>query len=327
MKIKRLNTFDIKKEKIDLDSISNFSFFKYILSKYILKKVINTEIIDTFDFITLIRTNCNGNIKSLNKKWKMNDFKDIKYNCYYLSKVLKRKLEKIGINCNYVSYKANGFSTPDGDKLIKEAHISLVWITKKKNKVFITLYDPGLFIDRPISFYENSDSKIVKIKKCNFFIIRNTDKDDNKMYPYMLVINGINKNCYGNKLYYITHKFNPLFETKNLDEMLYPISLSLLIGFKVSNINSTKRSAYIKLLLLSKYIEYYNINMKDNIRISFEEIKRISRLELKKMLSNTCTLLNKDVDTLIDDVYFIVDNYDEYLKYIINKKVLNDNID
>ncbi len=202
-----------------------------------------------------------------------------------------------------------------------------MWITKKKNKVFITLYNPGLFIDRPISFYENSDSKIVKIKKCNFSIIRNTDKDDNKIYPYMLVINGINKNCYGNKLYYITHKFNPLFETKNLDEMLYPISLSLLIGFKVSNINNTKRSAYIKLLLLSKYGEYYNINMKDNIRISFEEIKRISRLELKKMLSNTCTLLNKDVDTLIDDVYFIVDNYDEYLKYIIDKKVLNDNID
>ena len=45
------------------------------------------------------------------------------------------------------------------------------------------------------------------------------------------------------------------------------------------------------------------------------------------MLSNTCTLLNKDVDTLIDDVYFIIDNYDEYLKYIIDKKVLNDNID
>lgn len=58
---------------------------------------------------------------------------------------------------------------------------------------------------------------------------------------------------------------------KNLNEMLHSISLSLLVGFKVSNINTRKRSAYIKLILLSKYIEYYNANTKKTTRISFKE--------------------------------------------------------
>lgn len=52
---------------------------------------------------------------------------------------------------------------------------------------------------------------------------------------------------------------------KNLNEMLHSISLSLLVGFKVSNINTRKRSAYIKLILLSKYIEYYNANTKKQL--------------------------------------------------------------
>ena len=95
----------------------------------------------------------------------------------------------------------------------------------------------------------------------------------------------------------------------------------------MSNINNRKRSAYIKLILLSKYIEYYNANTKKTTRISFEELQRISKLELKKRLLITCNMLNKDIDTLIDDIYFIVDNYDEYLKCVINKKVLiNNNI-
>ena len=68
MIIKRENTFNIVKEKIDLDSISNFSLSKYLLSKHILKKVISREVIDTFDFITTVRTRCNGNIEKLNKE-------------------------------------------------------------------------------------------------------------------------------------------------------------------------------------------------------------------------------------------------------------------
>ena len=44
MKIKRENTFDIVKEKINLNTIPHFSFSKYLLSKYILKKVINREV-------------------------------------------------------------------------------------------------------------------------------------------------------------------------------------------------------------------------------------------------------------------------------------------
>lgn len=327
MIIKRENTFDIVKEKIDLDSISNFSLFKYLLSKHILKKVISREVIDTFDFITIVRTRCNGNIEKLNKELQVSDFKNIKYNCFYLCNVLKKELEKIGINCNYVSYKANGFSTHNGDEIIKEAHVSLVWITKRKNKVYITIYDPGLYINKPISFYKDENSKIIKIKKCKFSIIHNNNIEDNELYPYMQVIDGKNKNCFGNKYYSISHRFNPLYETKNLNEMLHPISLSLLVGFKVSNINNRKRSAYIKLILLSKYIEYYNANTKKTTRISFEELQRISKLELKKRLLITCNMLNKDIDTLIDDIYFIVDNYDEYLKCIINKKVLiNDNV-
>ena len=323
MKIKRDNTFDIVKEKINLNTIPHFSFLKYLLSKYILKKVINREVIDTFDFITIVRKSSNnGNIKKLQKKWEIKDFKDVKYNCYYLCKVLKKELENIGINCKYVSYQANGFSTPAGDKIIKEAHISLVWITKRNNKPFITVYDPGLYIDKPISFYIGEDSPVIKIKKGNFSIICNRNKKDNNNYPYIQVINGKNKNCFGDKFYAISYKFNPLYETKNLDEMLYPISLSLLIGFKVSNINKRKRGAYIKLILLSKYIEFYNANTKVITRITFKELKLISKLELKEKLLVTCKMLNKDINTVVDDVYFIVDNYDNYIKYIINNNIL-----
>lgn len=80
----------------------------------------------------------------------------------------------------------------------------------------------------------------------------------------MQVFNDKNKNCFGNKFYSISHRFNPLYE-KNLNEMLHSISLSLLVGFKVSNINNRKRSTYIKLILLSKYIEYYNTNTKKQL--------------------------------------------------------------
>ena len=322
MKIKRENTFDIVKEKINLNTIPNFSFSKYLLSKHILKKVINREVIDTFDFITIVRKSCNGNIKNLKKKWEISDFKDIKYNCYYLCKVLKKELEDIGINCKYVSYQANGFSTPVGDNIIKEAHISLVWITKRNNKPFITVYDPGLYIDKPISFYKGEDLPVVKIKKGNFFIICNKNKKDNNNYPYIQVINGKNKNCFGDKFYDISYKFNPLYETKNLDEMLYPISLSLLIGFKVSNINNKKNGAYLKLIILSKYIEFYNVHTKILTRITFEELKLISKLELKDKLLVTCKLLNKDINTVIDDIYFIVDNYDSYITHVINNDII-----
>ena len=322
MKIKRENTFDIVKEKIDLNTIPKFSFFKYSLSKHILKKVINREVIDTFDFITIVRKSCNGNINNLQKKWEVKDFKDVKYNCYYLCKVLKKKLENIGINCKYVSYQANGFSTPAGDEIIKEAHISLVWITKKNNKPFITVYDPGLYIDKPISFYEGEDSQIVKIKKGKFSIMCNRSKKDNNNYPYIQIINGKNKNCFGDKTYTITYKFNPLYETKNTDEMLYPISLSLLIGFKVSNINTQKKGAYIKLILLSKYIEFYNASTKVVTKLTFKELKSISKLELKEKLFTTCEMLNKDITTIVDDIYFILDNYNDYIKYIIDNNIL-----
>lgn len=67
-----------------------------------------------------------------------------------------------------MSYKANGFSTHNGDEIIKETHISLVWITKRKNKVYITIYDPGLYINKPISFYKDENSKIIKIKNVSF---------------------------------------------------------------------------------------------------------------------------------------------------------------
>ena len=104
--------------------------------------------------------------------------------------------------------------------------------------------------------------------------------------------------------------------------MLYPISLSLLIGFKVSNINNKKNGAYIKLIILSKYIEFYNVHTKILTRITFEELKLISKLELKDKLLVTCKLLNKDINTVIDDIYFIVDNYDSYITHVINNDII-----
>ena len=142
------------------------------------------------------------------------------------------------------------------------------------------------------------------------------------MYPYIQVINGKNKNCFGNKSYDISYKFNPLYETKNLDEMLYPISLSLLIGFKVSNINNKKNGAYIKLILLSKYIEFYNANTKTLNRITFDELKNITKPELKEILLTTCKLLHKNTDIIVDDIYFIIDNYNYYMTHIINSDII-----
>ncbi len=108
--------------------------------------------------------------------------------------------------------------------------------------------------------------------------------------------------------------------------MLYPISLSLLIGFKISNINSRKKGAYIKLIILSKYIEYYNAKTKKVTKISFEELQKLPKNETKKRLSTTCNMLDKNIDTIVDDIYFIVNNYDEYLKNILNQEILINNI-
>ena len=312
----RRKTTDIIKEEINLNELKKFSHFKFLIASFLLKKTINEEIIDTFDFINVVRKKYNGSINNKNIKWEKDDFKDIKYNCYYLCNKLRSKLEQKGINCHYITYKASGFSSASGDDIMREAHVPLSWITKRKNKYFIVIFDPGLYIKKPLAFYKDFPTSF---RMCNFHV--NIMKNNDINYPYICSIKGKNRNLFGNKDYDLKYEFNPLYNTLDLESMLHPVSLSLLIGFKISRKNNKKTGAYIKLIIFSKYIEYYNVRENEIKKIYFKDINKVN---LYDDLELTCKMLNKKTLEVVNAIIFLVDNYDNYIKYVIDSEIVGE---
>ena len=294
------------------------SWIKYIVSCYYLKKVIRTSIVDTFEFIELLRKHYDGNMSNALHSIQMEEYEKVRFNCYYLSKLLKEKLDEHNIKTEYITYQSEGFSTDIGDKIIKESHISIVWTTKKKNQKLFILFDPGLYIEKPFVFFQNSNSKKIKVKNCIFQIKNNNSKD----YPMIQTIDGINRNSYSTEKYHLIKKLNPYYYTTNVEDMLFPISICLIPGFKISKTNG-KNGAYIKLMYAHRYLEYYTALEKKKKRLTYDEIKGMPKELLKEHLHCCCQTLKKDIDDVISDIYFMIDHEQEYKSYIIDSRITN----
>ena len=109
--------------------------------KCLIQETITECICNTIDLITLLRENYHSNLNTTIEEIK--DYSKVRFNCYYVSKVLKEKLIDYRINTQYISYKSIGFSSPFGDNLIKEAHMSLLLRTIRDNDDYYLILDPG----------------------------------------------------------------------------------------------------------------------------------------------------------------------------------------
>lgn len=305
----------IKKEKIisfiDYDSID-----LNIISK-LLNLVIQNYTYSTFDLIKLVKEKFNGNLKKTINS--IDNYSKVRFNCYYATKLLKKELNKLGINAKYVSYKSIGFSSPFGDELIKEAHISLVIPTIRNEKPYYIILDPGYRIPSPLCFYKSSKTTNIKIDHDDITI----QKNDDNLYPYCMKMQGYNRYSIDENSYFCEEYFNCDYETINPDEILFPLSFEILNGYRIINYNEDKeKRAMIKAMILEEYLECSDCN--DNIILTFAELHHLSREKLCSIIKPFCDKLGGNVVEFIDTLYFILENNKQFINEVMNKKVLKE---
>ena len=174
MKIYREDNTFILKKKIDLKHLDNYNEEKINKAKDCLKKIINDTVVDDFKFLEDLMQLSNNNIKESYNNFKNN----ICYNCCTsLSLMLKQELDKVLGKTYLVTCKSIGFSTPNGDKKIKEAHTFIIYPCLKNNKTLFILFDAGFRNYNTMMFYMNENSKsypyetgIVKVLHQNDFL-------------------------------------------------------------------------------------------------------------------------------------------------------------
>src|SRR5574344_104574 len=120
-----------------------------------MNNLINNEIISSFDLLFLLKEKYVDNFNIINNL-KL-DYSKLRVNCIYLTNKLKNIAIKNNIKTYFIYYQANGLSTKSGDKLIKKGHVSLLYISKRKQKVFYTIFDPGMQINKPLQFYDRKN--------------------------------------------------------------------------------------------------------------------------------------------------------------------------
>ena len=121
MKIIRNNEFDISKSKLDIEKLSVYSTEQIKDSIPLLDKIMEENAVSTFDLITLLREKYNGSLKDAYHNASIDGFVNSKFNCVFLSRLLKDELQKLGINAHYLSHQARLYALDSGDKKIKEA--------------------------------------------------------------------------------------------------------------------------------------------------------------------------------------------------------------
>ena len=62
-----------------------------------------------------------------------------------------------------MTYQANKYALNSGDVKVKEAHISVIYPSLKDDKLIYTIFNPGLKIDKPLSFYPHITSNGAEI--------------------------------------------------------------------------------------------------------------------------------------------------------------------
>lgn len=322
MKIERKNEFDILKNKIDINKLQTYDVEQINESISLLDKVMEENTVNTFDLITLLREKYDGSLKEAYHNASIHKFENSKFNCIYLSRILKEELQKIGIDAHYLSHQARLYALNSGDKKIKEAHVSLIYPATYNNRIIYTIYDPGLKIPVPITFY--SKEKYEQKLDNNLSVGIEYDPSDDA-YPNAIKMYGISPYSYTNFPHLVYQRFNPDYLIDNLGEMLYPISLKLLTGYKATifSKNYNKR-AYIKLDHIDKKIEYCDYEKELLKSLNYKDIIKTDRNYLISELSSICEKLRIDINEIVDNILFMIEVNDEYVNEIMDNDVLKE---
>ena len=315
-KIVREGFSSIIKRKIDLNNIIDYDSLDLELIKKLLNEVIVDNIYNTIDLLKLIKDNYEGNI--LDAIDNIDDYSNVRFNCYYATKVLKEKLALFGIDAKVISYKSIGFSTSYGDELIKEAHMAVLIVTRKNNKLYYLILDPGLRIPLPIGFYEENQKTYISVD--NDEIIIEKTNDDN--YPYSMEMTGFNRYSTGNKSYWCKEYFDVYYETINESDVLFPLCFQILEGYRIIRFSEDKNKwALIKLMVVDKCLECYDEDT--SVNITFSEINSKRNNELEDFLKPFTKKLDTDTSELVEIIRFVIDHYNEIIN-IFDPIVLNE---
>lgn len=321
MIIEREGLKPIKKRKIDLNNLEKFSQERIDEITPILRETIEEYPISTFGLISFMRKHFQNSLSETLANSNF-DYSSLNYNCYFLSKIMQDKLKKEGIDGYLMTYQANKYALSSGDAKVKEAHISVIYPTMKDDKVFYTIFDPGLKIDKPLSFYEKTDSGLILVNQNKIKVYYEAE---NETYPYYMDMTGINEYSYNKSNHRIFQRFNPKYETINIDEMLFPISHELLTGYKaISYSTDPNKRAYITLSHLEKKLEFSNCITGIEYIYTYEELEKMSYLELRKKISIVCEKLNLDSDDITSDIYFMIYYHNDFINYIMDQDLINE---
>ncbi len=167
--------------------------------------------------------------------------------------------------------------------------MALVIPTIKEKKVFYILLDPGLRIPKCITFYKDDaetniiiDNDEITIKKC-----------DDKLYSYTMIMQGYNRYSENSNSYFCQEYFDINNELINPIDVLFPVSLYVLFGYRVIRFNVQKNNqAFIKLMLVDECIEIKN--NQEYKKISFSELASMSDINLRMEIKKATQILKID---------------------------------
>lgn len=311
MKIERMGFKPIRKKPISLNNLISFEKINIDKLETLLNDVISHYTYNTFDLLKLVMSNYDGNLKEAIER--IDDYSDVRFNCYYACKLLKEKLNDIGLKSYLISYKSVGFSLNKGDEIIKEAHMALVIPTIKEKKVFYILLDPGLRIPKCITFYKDDaetniiiDNDEITIKKCN-----------DSLYSHTMIMQGYNRYSENSNSYFCQEYFDINDELNNPIDVLFPVSLYVLFGYRVIRFNVQKNNqAFIKLMLVDECIEIKN--NQEYKKISFSELASMSDINLRMEIKKVTQILKIDDYEFMRLIRFVLMIKDELKRIVLD---------
>lgn len=287
------------------------------LINHLIQETISECVCNTIDLITLLRENYHSNLNTTIEDIK--DFSQVRFNCYYASKVLKEKLIDYGIDTKFISYKSIGFSSPFGDNLIKEAHMALLLRTKKDNDDYYLILDPGYRLPEPIGFYPKKENSEIMIDNDIIEISSTTEE----LYPYSMNMKGYNRYSISNTSYECSEFFNANYETINPESILFPLSYKVLDGYRAIRYSENPSyRATIKIMLLEQYIECMNAKKREIF--TFKEFKKFSQKESIELLSPYTDILQLSPKIISEDFYFLINNLEEFVNNVIREEVVKE---
>lgn len=301
MQIVREKLKNIRKRIIPLKNLIKYENIDVTYLNKILNEVISENVYNTFDLLKLVMHNYEGDIIGAIKR--IDDYSNVRFNCYHACKMLKEKLDNLGINSYLISYKSIGFSNKHGDDVIKEAHMSLVIPTLRNNKVYYILMDPGLRIPACLEFYRENLETDIEIDNDKITI----KKFDDPIYNYTMIMEGFNR--YTDRTSYTCQEYFDLdHEIVNPSDTLFPGVFYVLLGYRAIRFSENKEMrACIKLLLVDECLE---ISWSDKkTYLTFAEINNMSDAKFRRILKHATKILD------IDDYEFMI-----LIRFIINIK-------